>query len=439
MSLQEQTQHLSPVWARYSNIIVERGEGAVLYTDDGREMLDFTCGIGVTNTGHCHPRVVAAIREQAGLLLHGQANIVYHKPMLQLVEALRQVVPAGIDAFFFSNSGAEAVEGALKLARQATGRTDVIVFDGGFHGRTSGAMALTTSKGKYRSGYAPLPSGVHVAPYAACYSCAIAKAAGRDSAAISQAAPADSWCCGDPLRRVEHILHAKTTPDDVAAILVEPVLGEGGYVVPPASFFRSLREICDKYGILLIADEVQSGFGRTGKFFAMEHFGVQADIIVAAKGIASGLPLSAVMTRKEIMDRWHPGSHGGTYGGNAVACAAAVATLDVMKAENLVEHSAAMGRVLKDELIEIQHTNQAIGDVRGVGLMVGVELVDAAGNPDAVLTKRVLAACQEHGLLLLSCGTYDNVVRFIPPLVVSDDQIHAAVRIFHAALQGARA
>ncbi len=439
MSLQEQTQHLSPVWARYSNIIVERGEGAVLYTDDGREMLDFTCGIGVTNTGHCHPRVVAAIREQAGLLLHGQANIVYHKPMLQLVEALRQVVPAGIDAFFFSNSGAEAVEGALKLARQATGRTDVIVFDGGFHGRTSGAMALTTSKGKYRSGYAPLPSGVHVAPYASCYSCAIAKAAGRNGAEISQAAPADSWCCGDPLRRVEHILHANTTPDDVAAILVEPVLGEGGYVVPPALFFRGLREICDKYGILLIADEVQSGFGRTGKFFAMEHFGVQADIIVAAKGIASGLPLSAVMTRQEIMDRWHPGSHGGTYGGNAVACAAAVATLEVMKAEQLVERSAAMGRVLKDELIEIQHTNQAIGDVRGVGLMVGVELVDAAGNPDAVLTKRVLAACQEHGLLLLSCGTYDNVVRFIPPLVVSDDQIHAAVRVFHAALQSAQA
>jgi 4-aminobutyrate aminotransferase len=354
--------------------------------------------------------------------------------MLRLVEALKQVVPSGIDAFFFSNSGAEAVEGALKLARQATGRTDVIVFDGGFHGRTSGAMALTTSKGKYRSGYAPLPSGVHVAPYASCYNCAIARAAGRDTSAMSAAAPADNGCCNDPIARIEHILHGHTTPDDVAAILVEPVLGEGGYVVPPASFFRGLREICDKYGILLIADEVQSGFGRTGKFFAMEHFGVTPDIIVAAKGIASGLPLSAVMTRQDIMQRWHPGSHGGTYGGNAVACAAAVATLEVMIEEHLVERAAAMGRVLKDELAELQQTIPTIGDVRGIGLMVGVELVDERGAPNPALAKRTLAACRENGLLLLTCGTYDNVVRFIPPLVITDDQIHAAVRIFRDGL-----
>jgi 4-aminobutyrate aminotransferase len=251
---------------------------------------------------------------------------------------------------------------------------------------------------------------------------------------MSAAAPADNGCCNDPIARIEHILHGHTTPDDVAAILVEPVLGEGGYVVPPASFFRGLREICDKYGILLIADEVQSGFGRTGKFFAMEHFGVQADIIVAAKGIASGLPLSAVMTRQEIMQRWHPGSHGGTYGGNAVACAAAVATLEVMIEENLVEHSAAMGRVLKDELAELQQAIPTIGDVRGIGLMVGVELVDDKGAPNPALAKRTLAACRENGLLLLTCGTYDNVVRFIPPLVITDDQIHTAVRIFREAL-----
>jgi len=370
MSLHEQTAHLSPVWARYSTIVADRAEGIMLYGDDGRAYMDFTCGIGVTNTGHCHPRVVAAIREQAGLLLHGQANIVYHKPMLRLVEGLRQVVPAGIDSFFFSNSGAEAVEAALKLARHATGRTDVIVFDGGFH----------------------------------------------------------------PLERVEHILHANTTPHDVAAILIEPVLGEGGYVVPPASFLQGLRAICDKYGIMLIADEVQSGFGRTGKFFAMEHYGVTADIIVAAKGIASGLPLSAVMTRKEIMDKWHPGTHGGTYGGNALACAAAVATLDVIIQERLVENSAAMGAVLKGELSELQQNDPRIGDVRGMGLMVGVELVDAHGAPDAALASRTLAACRELGLLLLTCGTYDNVVRFIPPLVVTDAQIHQAVSIFRSAL-----
>lgn len=434
MSLQEQTQHLSPVWARYTNIVADRAEGVYIYGDDGRQYLDFTCGIGVTNTGHCHPRVVAAIREQAGLLLHGQANIIYHKPMLRLVQALRQVVPAGIDSFFFSNSGAEAVEAALKLARHATGRTDVIVFDGSFHGRTSGAMALTTSKGKYRSGYAPLPSGVHVAPYAGCFSCAIAKAAGKDRAGMSAAAPHDGGCCGNPLERVEHILHANTTPHDVAAILIEPVLGEGGYVVPPASFLQGLRAICDKYGIMLIADEVQTGFGRTGKFFAMEHYGVTADIIVAAKGIASGLPLSAVMTRKDIMDKWHPGTHGGTYGGNAVACAAAVATLEVIVEERLVENSAAMGAVLKGELAELQQNDPRIGDVRGMGLMVGVELVTPSGAPDAALASRTLAACRELGLLLLTCGTYDNVVRFIPPLVVTDDHVHQAVRIFRDAL-----
>jgi len=434
MSLHEQTAHLSPVWARYSNIVADRAEGIMLYGDDGRAYMDFTCGIGVTNTGHCHPRVVAAIREQAGLLLHGQANIIYHKPMLRLVEGLRQVVPAGIDSFFFSNSGAEAVEASLKLARHATGRTDVIVFDGGFHGRTAGTMALTTSKGKYRSGYAPLPSGVHVAPYASCYGCAIAKAVGKDRAGMSGAAPHEAGCCGNPLERVEHILHANTTPHDVAAILIEPVLGEGGYVVPPASFLQGLRAICDKYGIMLIADEVQSGFGRTGKFFAMEHYGVTADIIVAAKGIASGLPLSAVMTRKEIMDKWHPGTHGGTYGGNALACAAAVATLDVIIQERLVENSAAMGAVLKGELSELQQNDPRIGDVRGMGLMVGVELVDAHGAPDAALASRTLAACRELGLLLLTCGTYDNVVRFIPPLVVTDAQIHQAVSIFRSAL-----
>jgi 4-aminobutyrate aminotransferase len=251
---------------------------------------------------------------------------------------------------------------------------------------------------------------------------------------MSAGAPAESGCCGDPLRRVEHILHANTTPDDVAAILIEPVLGEGGYVMPPASFIRGLRAICDKYGILLIADEVQTGFGRTGKFFAMEHYGVTADIIVAAKGLASGLPLSAVMTRQEIMQKWHAGTHGGTYGGNALACAAAVATLDVIIEERLVENAAAMGAVLKGELSELQQNNPLIGDVRGAGLMIGVELVDEAGAPNAALAKRTIAACREMGLLVITCGTYDNVVRFIPPLVVNDDQIHTAVGIFRQAL-----
>ncbi len=434
MELLDNREHLAPVWARYTDLVAERGEGACLYTTDGRSYLDFTCGIGVTNTGHCHPHVVAAIREQAGLLLHGQANIVYHQPMLALVGALREVVHPALDTFFFSNSGAEAVEASIKLARQASGRSDVIVFGGGFHGRTAGAMALTTSKGKYRGGYAPLPSGVHVAPYAYCFQCAVARAAGKSGAAISAAAPDTGECCGDPLRQVRHMLQTCTVPEDVAAILVEPVQGEGGYIVPPASFMHGLRQICDEHGILLIADEVQTGFGRTGKFFAIEHFDVLPDIMIMAKGIASGLPLSGIVAPRALMERWHPGSHGGTYGGNALACAAGAATIRVIQAEHLVENAARLGVLLKAELAELQHRQRAIGDVRGLGLMVGVELLRDDGSPDAALCKRVLAGCRERGLLLLNCGSYDNVVRFIPPLVVTEAQVRQAVSIFEAAL-----
>jgi 4-aminobutyrate aminotransferase len=435
MTLLDNRDHLAPVWARYTDIMVERGEGACLYAADGRSYLDFTCGIGVTNTGHCHPRVVEAIREQAGLLLHGQANIVYHRPMLELVGALREVVDPALDSFFFSNSGAEAVEASIKLARQATGRSDVIVFGGAFHGRTAGAMALTSSKGKYRGGYPNLPSGVHIAPFAYCYKCAVARAAGNDTAAISQAAPRDAGCCGEPLRQLRHMLHTETVPEDIAAILVEPVQGEGGYIVPPASFMVGLRAICDEYSILLIADEVQSGFGRTGRFFAMEHFGVTPDIMTIAKGIASGLPLSGVAARRAIMERWHPGSHGGTYGGNAVACAAAVATIQAIREERMVENAARLGDVLKSELVAVQRRHPAIGDVRGLGLMVGAELVGQGGAPDAALCKRVLAGCRDRGLLLLNCGPYDNVVRFIPPLVVDEGQVRRAVQIFEEALE----
>jgi 4-aminobutyrate aminotransferase len=435
MEVFENRAFLSPVWARYTDILVERGEGACLYAADGRSYLDFTCGIGVTNTGHCHPRVVAAIREQAGLLLHGQANIVYHKRLLELTGALREVVDPALDSFFFSNSGAEAIEGAIKLARQATGRSEVIVFGGGFHGRTAGAMALTSSKGKYRGGYSNLPAGVHFAPFAYCYQCAVGRAAGKDTAAISQAAPRDAGCCGDPLRQLRHILHTETVPEDVAAVLVEPVQGEGGYIVPPASFIQGLRQICDEYGILLIADEVQTGFGRTGSFFAIEQFGITPDIMTIAKGLASGLPLSGIAARRELMERWHPGSHGGTYGGNAVACAAATATIAAIREEGMVENAARLGGILKCELAGVQYRIRPVGDVRGLGLMVGAELVGEGGAPDGALAKQVLAGCRERGLLLLNCGPYDNVIRFIPPLIVDEHQVRQAVKIFEEALQ----
>ncbi|MFL5802209.1 MAG: aspartate aminotransferase family protein [Roseiflexaceae bacterium] len=436
MSLLDNAKFLSPVWARYTDILVERGEGAYLYAADGRSYLDFTCGIGVTNTGHCHPRVVAAIREQAGLLLHGQANIIYHRPMLELVGVLREVVDPALDSFFFSNSGAEAVEGAVKLARQATGRSEIIVFQGGFHGRTAGAMALTSSKGKYRGGYANMPAGVHFAPFAYLYRSAVLRAAGNDTAAISQAAPRDAGCCGEPLRQLRHILYTETVPEDVAAILVEPIQGEGGYIVPPIGFIQGLRQICDEHGILLIADEVQTGFGRTGAFFAMEHFGVTPDILLMAKGLASGLPLSGIAARRELMERWHAGSHGGTYGGNAVACAAAVATIAAIREEGMVENAARLGGILKNELGALRGRHAAVGDVRGLGLMVGVELVGEGDAPNGALAKRVLTGCRERGLLLLNCGPYDNVVRFIPPLVANEAQVRQAVRIFEEALAG---
>jgi 4-aminobutyrate aminotransferase len=437
MSLEQNTSLLSPVWARYTNIVVERGEGAYLYDTTGRQYLDFTCGIGVTNTGHCHPRVVEAIREQAGLLLHGQANIVYHKPMLSLVESLKQILDPSLDCYFFTNSGAEAVESAVKLARHATGRNDIIVFQGGFHGRTAGAMALTSSKGKYRSGFGNMPSGVHFAPYAAIYNSAVLRAAGKDVAALSAAAPYVEEGYEEPLEQLRHVLQMQTTPDDVAAILLEPVQGEGGYIVPPLGFVQGLRQICDEYGILLIADEVQTGFGRTGTFFAHERFGVVPDILLMAKGLASGLPLSGVVARRELMERWHAGSHGGTYGGNALACAAAVATIATIREEGLVQNAERMGAVLKQGLLGLQQRYSTVGDVRGLGLMIGVELVDSAGKPNAALCKHVLASAREQGLLLLNCGPYDNVLRFIPPLIVDEQQIAQSLQIVEHALASA--
>jgi len=410
---------ISPVWKRYTPIVAERAEGAYIYSEDGTRYLDFTCGIAVTNTGHCHPRVVQAIQEQAARLLHGQVNIVYHRPLLELVEELRSIVPPPIDCFFFSNSGAEAVEGAVKLARHATGWPNVIVFQGSFHGRTALAMALTTSKTIYRAGYQPLPAGVFVAPYPYAY---------RYGWSPEQT---EAFC----LRELEFLLKTQTAPTETAAILVEPVLGEGGYVVPPPGFMAGLRRLCDEHGILLIADEIQCGFGRTGRWFAVEHFGVVPDILVMAKGLASGLPLSCVAARRELMERWAPGSHGGTYGGNAVACAAAVATIRVIREEGLLENAQRMGALLLSRLRELQREFPVIGDVRGLGLMVAAEFTAADGTPASAVAREVIGRCLERRLLLLTCGTYDNIVRWMPPLVVTDEQVETAVGVFRDALK----
>ncbi len=411
--------HVSPVWTRYTPIIAVKGEGCYIYDIDGTRYLDFTCGIGVTNTGHCHPRVVEAIRQQAGLLLHGQVNIIYHRPLLELVSELKTIVPPVLDGFFFSNSGAEAVEGAMKLARQATGRPNIIVFQGSFHGRTVGTMSLTTSKTIYRAGYQPLMPGVFVSPYPYAYRY------GWDEETTS------AWC----LEELEFLLTTQTAPAETAAVLIEPVLGEGGYVVPPKSFLQGVRKICDQYGILMIVDEIQSGFGRTGRWFAHEHFEIEPDIMTVAKGLASGLPLSGVFSRLELMRKWTPGSHGGTYGGNAVAAAAAVATIKTIRDENLLGNAWERGLQLQTGLRHLQEEYPVIGDVRGLGLMIGSEIRDEQRKPDKTMAKAIVHACLERKLMLLTCGPWDNTIRWIPPLVVTKDQIEESLNIFESALK----
>lgn len=415
---QQNLSHISPVWSRANSIIADHGEGIYLYDMDGNRYLDFTSGIGVTNTGHAHPKVVQAVQEQAGKILHAQANIVYHEPMIQLTEELSQILPEQLDTYFFSNSGAEAVEAAVKLARAATGKPNIIVFQGSFHGRTHATMAMTTSKTIYRAGYQPLVPGIFVTPFPYAYYY------GWDEETTI------AFC----LKELQRLLKAQTAPQETAALVIEPVLGEGGYVPVPDRFMHELRHICDEYGILLIADEVQSGFGRTGQWFGMEYSGVVPDIVIMAKGLASGMPLSGIAAPRALMDKWPPGSHGGTYGGNAVSCAAAVATIQVLRDEALIANAQKMGVVLQTGLRKLQEEHPEIGDVRGRGLMVATEFTTTKGDPWGEKAGAVAQACHENKLMLLTCGTYGNVVRWIPPLVVNEAQIQEALGIFDKAL-----
>ncbi len=408
---------LSPVWSHLTQIQPERGEGIYLYDAAGTRYTDFTSGIGVTNTGHCHPRVVQAIQEQAAKLIHGQINVVIAPSTIKLAETLNTVTPDAIDCFFFSNSGAEATEGAVKLARMATKRTNIITFQGSFHGRTAQTMAMTNSKTVYRSSYQPLPAGVFVAPFPYAYHYGWSEDEAVD------------FC----LRELDLLFKSQSAPEETAAIIIEPELGEGGYLPAPVRFLEALREICARYGILFIADEVQTGFGRTGKFWGFQHADITPDIIVMAKGLGSGMPVSCVASSKALMSQWTPGSHGGTYGGGALAAAAAVASVETIRDERLAENAAQMGERLTDGLVELQGRYPVIGDVRGRGLMIGTEFT-RAGKPDKDTTKAVQKACIERGLLLLTCGSYENVIRWIPPLVVNAEQIDTALTTFEDAL-----
>jgi 4-aminobutyrate aminotransferase len=418
--MSQATNYLAPVWTHLTNIEPVRGEGAYLYDADGNAYLDFTCGIGVTNTGHNHPHVVNAIKEQADKLIFGQMNIVMNPQFAQLAEALNAITPPRIDRFFFSNSGAEATEAAVKLARHATGKTNIIVFQGSFHGRTAQTMAMTTSKTIYRHKYQPLPGGIFVAPFPASYYYGMSEDEATDFA----------------MKQLTYLIKGQTSPEETAAIIIEPVLGEGGYIPAPDGFLQALREFATQHDILLVLDEVQSGFGRTGKMFAFEHADIEPDIIIMAKGLGSGMPISGIASRADLMEKWVAGSHGGTYGGgNAIVGAAARATVKVMQNENLPANASRMGERLMEGLRDLQAEFPIIGDVRGRGLMVATEFTHLDGTPAPDITKQIIQGVLERHLLMLSCGTFSNVVRWIPPLIVGETDIDKALGIFAEALR----
>ena len=405
---------LSPLLKQATPVVVDHGEGAYLYDVDGNRHLDFTAGIGVTSTGHCHPKVVKAAQEQIGKVIHAQYTTVMHQPLLKLTERLGDVLPAGLDSLFFANSGSEAVEAALRLSRQATGRPNVIVFQGGFHGRTVAAASMTTSGTRFSAGISPLMGGVHVAPFPYAYHY------GWDEQTATKFA----------LRELDYLFQTMSAPNETAAFFIEPMLGEGGYVPANTEFMAGLRERADRHGILLVVDEIQTGFGRTGRFWGHDHFDVRPDVVLIAKGLASGFPLSGIAASKDLMAKALPGSQGGTYGGNAVSCAAALATLDVIEEEKLVENAAARGKQLLEGARLIGDKTPEIGEVRGLGLLVGSEFTKADGTPDTATAAAAQQEAARRGLLLLTCGAYSNVVRMIPPLVVTAEQIDDALAIW---------
>lgn len=398
---------LSPLLKQATPVVVDHALGSWIYATDGEKYLDFTTGIGVTSTGHCHPHVVAAAREQVGSIIHAQYTTVMHRPLLQLTEKLGDVLPEKLDSVFYANSGSEAVEATIRLARMATGRPNIIAFQGGFHGRTVAAASLTTAGSKFRSGYSPLMGGVHIAPFPDAV-----RYGWNEADAVRFA-----------LQELDLLLQTVSHVDDTAAFIIEPALGDGGYLPTPDAFLEGLRERADKHGILLILDEVQAGVGRTGRFWGHQWSGITPDIMTFAKGIASGFPISGIAASTETMAKGWPGSQGGTYGGNAVAAAAAIATLEVIEREGLVENAARRGTQLTQRLEGMRSRTGYIADVRGNGLMIGVEFTDADNAPRPDLATAVQQRAIDEGLLLLTCGTRANVLRVIPALNVSAEEI----------------
>jgi 4-aminobutyrate aminotransferase len=420
-TLDDAKRHVPPVIGHMQDFVVDHAAGSWVYGTSGEKYLDFTSGCAVTNTGYCHPKVVGAAQAQTARLIHGFQNLYWHQPMLELTEKLMDLVPEGLDRVIYSNTGADATEGAVKLAKQVTGRTSIICFEGAYHGRSHLTMPMTCCKVHFRGHYDPLVGGIYHAPFPYPYR-------------MPHVDPS-AWC----LDQLDLMFRREVYPDDVAAIVVEPVQGEGGSLVAPPEFLRGLRTVCDEHGILLIFSEQQTGYGRTGVFFASERYDVTPDVITLAKGMASGFPLAAVVGRAVHMDAWSKGSHGGVFNGNAVSCAAGVATIDAIVEDDMLANCERQGERFRAFLRELQGAHPVIGDVRGPGLMNVVELVGPAGDkqPEGAAQKRFLSGMLKRGMLVMGVGTYENMIRFLPPINIDDEDMSAAMEIISAAAEEA--
>jgi 4-aminobutyrate aminotransferase/(S)-3-amino-2-methylpropionate transaminase len=403
-------------------IFVKRAKGALIEDVEGNEYIDFGGGIGVVNVGHCNEKVVAAIKEQADQYLHTCFHVSMYEPYIELAKQLNEITPGNFaKKTFFVNSGAEAVENSIKIARYATGRQGIITFENAFHGRTYMAMTLTSKVKPYKLGFGPFCPEVYRVPFAYCYRCPC----GREY-------PSCELYCAEYL---EDFFIGNVAAESVAAVITEPIQGEGGFIVPPPGYFKKIKAICERHGILFIMDEIQTGMGRTGKLFASEHYGVVPDIILTAKSLAAGLPLAGITGRAEIMEMPHVGGLGGTFGGNPIACRAALAVLDLLNAE-LLEKAAVLGEKVRTRFLELQEEFEIIGDVRGLGPMIGMELVKdpRSKEPAPDMAKELVGRCLEKGLIILSCGNYGNVIRTLMPLVITDEQLERGLAIMESGL-----
>jgi len=442
MSIEAIYRHLPSAVTKFNDIIAAKGQGSWVWDTKGNKYLDLTSGIGTTSTGHCHPKVVAAVQDQATKIVHAQQNIFgAHTAMAALLERLPSIMPDHLPSYFFCSSGSEAVDNAVKIARAVTGRQNIIAFDGGFHGRTLGAMALTTSKVVYRQNFGPLIPGVFIAPYPYCLYCKWQEAQGFSGYHVAPYCqpfdePSKRVCCNAPLEALEQMLIQTTAPSETAAIILEPILGEGGFLTPPPGFMGALRRICDKHGILLIADEVQSGAGRTGTWWGHQQFEEsKPDLMIFAKGIASGYPFAGVAARDGFFDKLVPGTMGGTYGGNAVSCAAAAATIDAIVEDGMLDNAKARGQQLMQGLARLS-SSYPITDIRGRGLMVGLEFggKDGSRNAEKGVVGKVMKAAFKRNLLTMGAGARESM-RILPPLNVSKEEIEHGLEGFEGALK----